>query len=112
MDEAVKQATCMIIGSEDVGTGWLITPSLVLTALHCVKATAAAGGPLTARFGTGTAATQYAVVVEALDDDLDVCLLRLPAPLDIEPIPLDGSLPRVGAKWYAFGYPTTKVDIG
>ncbi|MGG3793699.1 AVAST type 1 anti-phage system protease Avs1b [Pseudomonas paraversuta] len=111
-EEAVKQATCMISEVGDAGTGWLIAPTLVLTALHCVKATTAEGGVITVRFGAGVAAIEFTVVVEAHDDDLDVCLLRLPVPLNVEPIAIDISLPRVGEKWYAFGYPATKLDLG
>ncbi|MNZ06952.1 hypothetical protein D3C78_237160 [compost metagenome] len=111
-DEAVKQATCMISGADDAGTGWLIAPTLVLTALHCVKTTAAAGGTLTARFGAGAAATEFTVVIDAQDDALDVCLLRLPTSLDVDPIAIGPSLPRAGENWSAFGYPASKLDLG
>jgi hypothetical protein len=111
-DDVVKQATCMISGTGDAGTGWLIAPTLVLTALHCVKTTAVQGGTLTARFGAGVAATEFTVVIDAQDDALDVCLLRLPASLDADPIAIDSRLPRAGENWHAFGYPASKLDLG
>lgn len=111
-DEAVKQATCMITNVHEVGTGWLITPSLVLTAFHCVETAVASGEALTVQFGTGVAAMQHCVELQAHDENLDVCLLRLPIALQIEPLVIDTRLPRVGEKWSAFGYPVHKLNLG
>lgn len=111
-DEAVRQATCMVINAHEVGTGWLITPSLVLTAFHCVETAVSSGECLTVQFGTGAAAMQHRVELQAHDDDLDVCLLRLPTGMEIEPLAIDTRLPRAGEKWSAFGYPVHKLDLG
>ena len=51
-DEAVKQATSRITSDHQVGTGWLITPSVVLTAFHCVEAAVASGGSSSQDRGT------------------------------------------------------------
>lgn len=111
-DEAVRQATCMVINAHEVGTGWLITPSLVLTAFHCVETAVSSGEGLTVQFGTGAAAMQHRAELQAHDDDLDVCLLRLPTAMQIEPLAIDTRLPRAGEKWSAFGYPVHKLDLG
>ncbi|WP_457369467.1 trypsin-like peptidase domain-containing protein [Pseudomonas sp. TE36184] len=76
-----------------MGTGWLISPSLVVTAFHCVEAAVAAGADLSVEFGTGSAAIRHSVEVQAHDEDLDVCLLRLPVALQIEPLTIDGDCP-------------------
>lgn len=111
-DEAVKQATCRITNDHQVGTGWLITPSLILTAFHCVEAAVTSGADVTVQFGTGAAAQQHSVEVQAHDEDLDICLLRLPVDVQIEPLVIDTRLPRVGEKWSAFGYAVHKLNLG
>lgn len=111
-DEAVKQATCRVVNDHQVGTGWLVNPSLVLTAFHCVEAAVASGAEILVQFGTGAAATQHNVKVQAYDEDLDVCLLRLPVEVQTEPLVIDTSPPRVGEKWSAFGYAVHKLNLG
>ncbi len=111
-DEAVKQVTCRVVNDHQVGTGWLVNPSLVLTAFHCVEAAVASGAEILVQFGTGAAATQHSVKVQAYDGDLDVCLLRLPVEVQTEPLVIDTSPPRVGEKWSAFGYAVHKLNLG
>lgn len=55
---------------------------------------------------------QHCVELQAHDENLDVCLLRLPIALQIEPLVIDTRLPRVGEKWSAFGYPVHKLKLG
>lgn len=111
-EEEIKQATCQIVGKDESGTGWLITADLVLTAYHCVECAVRAGEPVVVRFGAGSSAIEFTVVVGPHDEDLDVCLLRLPLPLDVEPIPIDADGLRPGDKWFTFGYPTAKLQLG
>jgi hypothetical protein len=111
-EEEIKQATCQVIGKDESGTGWLITASFVLTAFHCVETAVRAGEPVIVQFGVGSSAIQLTVVVGPHDEDLDVCLLRLPLPLDVEPIPIDADGLRPGEKWFAFGYPVVKLQLG
>lgn len=111
-EEEIKQATCQVVGKNESGTGWLITADLVLTAYHCVECAVRAGEPVVVRFGAGSSATEFTVVVGPHDEDLDVCLLRLPLPLDVEPIPIDADGLRPGEKWFAFGYPVAKLQLG
>lgn len=111
-EEEIKQATCQVVGTSESGTGWLIAADLVLTAYHCVESAVRAGEPVIVLFGAGSSAIEHTVVVGPLDEDLDVCLLQLPAPLNVEPIPIDADGLRPGEKWFAFGYPAAKLQLG
>jgi len=111
-EEEVKLATCQVVGKGESGTGWLITADLILTAFHCVETEVRAGESVIVLFGTGTSAIEHKVVVAPHDEELDVCLLRLPTPLDIEPIPINVGGLRPGEKWWAFGYPVAKLQLG
>lgn len=112
IEEEVKLATCQVLSKEESGTGWLISSDLVLTAYHCVATAAAEGEVTRVRFGAGSSAVDHAVVLGPYDEDLDVCLLRLPAPLSVAPIPFDTDELRPGEKWFAFGYPAVKLELG
>jgi hypothetical protein len=110
-EEEIKQATCQVVG-KDSGTGWLITADLVLTAYHCVETAIHAGEPVIVRFGIGSSAFEHTVAVGPHDKDLDICLLQLSTPLSVEPIPIDADGLRPGEKWFAFGYPAAKLQLG
>ena len=112
MEEEVKLATCQVLSEGESGTGWLISSQLVITAHHCIATAAANGGAIKARFGTGTPAVELVVTLRAHDIDLDVCLLQLPTPISIAPVPIDASALRPGEKWSAFGYPAVKFELG
>lgn len=111
-EEEIKQATCQVVGKDESGTGWLITADFVLTAYHCVECAVRAGEPVVVRFGAGSSTIEFTVVVGPHDEGLDVCLLRLPLPLDVEPIPIDIDGLRPGEKWFVFGYPVVKLQLG
>ncbi|SDG74559.1 Trypsin-like peptidase domain-containing protein [Paraburkholderia phenazinium] len=111
-EDELKQATCQVIGNDESGTGWLITADLVLTAYHCVETAVRGGEPVIVRFGVGSSASEHTVVVGPHDEDLDICLLQLSTPLGVEPIPIDSDGLRPGEKWFAFGYPAAKLQLG
>ncbi len=111
-EEEVKLATCLVIGADEAGTGWLISADQVLSAYHCLGETAAQGACVEVSFGVGASACKQQATLEAFDADLDVCVLRLPAPAETDPVPLATSTPRPGARWHAFGYPAAKLQIG
>ena len=111
-DEVVKQATCRVSNAHEEGTGWLITPSLVLTAFHCVEAAVASGADIIVQFGSGDASLQHNVTVQAQDADLDICLLRLPIEHPFEPLVISTRRLRGGEKWSAFGYAVHKLNLG
>jgi hypothetical protein len=111
-EEGVKLATCQIVGKEESGTGWLVAKDRILTAYHCVETAHTAGESVAVRFGLGASALEHSVVIESHDEDLDVCVLVLSAPLEIEPIPLNIEPVRPGEKWSCFGYPVAKLQLG
>src|SRR6218665_2693751 len=111
-EEGVKLATCQVVGKDESGTGWLVAKDRILTAFHCVKAAHKAGEPVVARFGLGASASEHPVVVGSHDEDLDVCVLLLAGPLEIDPVPLEVEPVRPGEKWSCFGYPVAKLQLG
>lgn len=111
-EEEIKRATCQITGSGESGTGWLIAPQLVLTARHCVEDALKEGRSVHLQFGAGEASIQLDATVGPDDESLDVCLLQLPQPLELDPIPVSTESPRAGEKWSAFGYPVVKLVLG
>lgn len=114
IEERLRDATCQIRCGSQIGTGWLITPKLIVTAKHCVALAKPSEGAeeIVVEFGLGEQATERVAVLHESSPDLDVSVIRLPEPLDIAPIPWSKHLPRPGARWVAFGRPTSKVDIG
>lgn len=111
-EEEVKLATCQVLSEGESGTGWLISSQLVITAHHCIATAAADGGAIKARFGTGMSAVELDVTLGPHDIDLDVCLLQLPAPHSVAPMPIDAGALRPGEKWSAFGFPAVKFELG
>lgn len=111
-EEEIKRATCQISGSGNSGTGWLIAPQFVLTARHCVEDALKEGKSVHLQFGAGEASIQVDATVGPDDESLDVCLLQLPHPLELDPIPIATESPRAGEKWSAFGYPVVKLVLG
>jgi len=111
-DALIRQATCRVSCARESGTGWLVTPSHVVTARHCVADAIEGSAEITLQFGTGESAQQVPASIVAHDADLDVCLLLLPTESSFAPITASSALPREGVAWSAFGYPVVKLDIG
>ncbi len=111
-EEGVKLATCQVIGKDECGTGWLVAKNRILTAYHCVEIAHKAGEPVVVRFDLGASASEQSVIVGLHDEDLDVCMLELTAPLEIEPVPFNLEPVRPGEKWSCFGYPVVKLQLG
>lgn len=111
-EEGVRLATCQVVGKEESGTGWLVAKDRILTAYHCVEAAHTAGESLAVRFGLGASASEHSVAIDSYDEDLDVCVLLLSTPLEIEPVPLNVEPVRPGEKWSCFGYPVAKLQLG
>lgn len=113
IEEEVKDASCQVISGVGSGTGWLISSELVLTALHCVRDSSGriVDTATLAFSSTDAAATMEATVIGS-DDALDVCLLKLPEPSGRRPVPLATAGTRAGEKWFAFGYPVVKLQLG
>ncbi len=113
-EEEVKLATCQVFAVGKSGTGWIVSPEHILTAYHCVDASEEpeASDFITVRFGVGASATDHEATIVAYDADLDVCLLKMPLRSSCRPIPLELNRPQPGTQWYAFGYPTVKLELG
>lgn len=111
-EEEVRLATCQVTGAGESGTGWLISADRVLTAYHCLGEAATQGISVEVSFGVGPSGSKHQAVLEAVDADLDVCVLKLSAPAEVDPVPLAVSAPRPGTRWNAFGYPVAKLQIG
>lgn len=108
----VKRATCLVLCEGTSGTGWLVAEDRVLTALHNVQRSIEEGKTISVRFDIDSTTRDLNATVLSLDEDLDVCLLRLAEPVLVRPISLDASESRPGENWSAFGYPTSKLDLG
>jgi hypothetical protein len=111
-EEGVKLATCQVVGKDESGTGWLVAKDRILTAYHCAVAAHKAGEQVVVRFGLGASASEHSAVVDSHDEGLDVCVLLLAMPLEIEPVPLNLEPVRPGEKWSCFGYPVVKLGLG
>lgn len=82
-------------------TGTLVAPEWVVTARHCVEGTDNSHGQ--ARFGLGDRAEIRNVRGWVLAPAGDIALLRLSDPVDREPVPAAGSLPRPGQEGWIYG---------
>jgi Trypsin-like peptidase domain len=111
-EEGVKLATCQVVGKDKSGTGWLVAKDRILTAYHCVEAAHTAGQSVAVRFGLGAYASEHSAVIDSHDEDLDVCVLTLQAPLELQPVPLNLEPVRPGERWSCFGYPVVKLQLG
>lgn len=111
-EEEVKLATCQVLGIGETGTGWLVSADHVLTAYHCLGGVAAKGTAIKVSFGVGSSASKHSAVVDAFDEELDVCLLRLADASELRPIPVLTNAVRPGERWRSFGFPVAKLLIG
>lgn len=111
-EEEVKLATCQVLGHGETGTGWLISANHVLTACHCLGDGAAKGTVIEVSFGVGPSGSKLSAVVDAFEEQLDVCLLRLADTPELTPIPVHAEAVRPGERWQAFGFPVAKLLIG
>lgn len=112
LDAEVRLATCKLVCGEETGTGWLVSENKVLTARHCVVH--ALGNDATVSLTFGQADTEMERKATILDDDenTDVCLLLLDAPVDMTPVRLSEVRPLLGCAFNAWGWPQSKLGIG
>lgn len=105
--EASDQVAVVICG-DDYGTGWWVNPEYMVTAFHVVDDCADQGSVVAVRGDWVSTA-----VIEAVDRDLDVALLRpLERPEQARGLPLSYRL-SLGDKVYVVGYPIQLyVEVG
>jgi len=108
IENHVRTATCQIICGTELGTGFLVTENLILTARHCVLEAIENNVAIDLNFSLSNSEIKITATVINHDTDLDICLLSIPNSLEITPIKLEASLPREGGNWYSFGYPASK----
>ncbi|MBN1608261.1 MAG: trypsin-like peptidase domain-containing protein, partial [Polyangiaceae bacterium] len=92
----------MVYSEPDVGSGYLVTPSLVLTARHVVS-----GRSRVEICRCGSPEYHAASVAWSSDDQLDACVLRLASPLDLgaSPAPSAGRFGRSqSVDWECTGF--------
>lgn len=111
-EDEVRLATCQVLGLGETGTGWLVSADHVLTAYHCLGEIVVKGTSIEVSFGIGPLASKHSTVVDAFDEELDVCLLRLANASERRPVPVHADTVRPGEQWRAFGFPVAKLLIG
>lgn len=112
IETQIKLATCSIRCGDESGTGWLVSPSLVITAHHCIIDSIERKAPITLKFEIDGSVKELNAVLHADDKSRDICILRLEYDVEIDPIVLSQNLPIEGSKFFAYGYPVSKLSIG
>lgn len=113
IEEEVKRATCQVMAGTRSGTGWLVSPRHVLTALHTIEdPEGRAAEHVTVRFCGDDVGQVLEASVIGRDSALDVCLLLLQEPVSQRPLDIGTEPVRPGSSWYAFGFPGAKLDLG
>lgn len=112
IDAQITRATCQVTCGDEVGTGWLVTSTRVMTARHCVADAIAAGAQVDVRFELDGVAEVVTATVVADEQAIDACVLQLAREIDLAPILLDESLPVEGSRFSAFGFPVAKLSLG
>ena len=108
LENDIKVSTCEVRCGGDLGTGFLVTDKLILTAYHCVSEASSDNAPISLFFPKSDLNSEVLAILHDQDESLDICLLSVSDSLDITPIALGQSIPREGSDWYAFGYPRSK----
>src|SRR5688500_5192152 len=85
------------------GTAFLVSPTHALTCAHCVR-TADNVIVATLELNFSQVRRKITAAVDVVDEERDVALLRLPAPVDLAHGPR-APKPMKGVSWEAFGYP-------
>lgn len=112
IDAQITRATCEVHCGGENGTGWLITPSRVITARHCIYDAISAGAQISLRFDLDEGSHEISASVVADDETFDVCVLQLAQEIDVAPILLSETLPIEGSRFSAFGFPVAKLSVG
>jgi len=112
IDNQIVSATCELTCGSDFGTGWLVTPTKVITARHCVLNAINDDTEISLVFHFSSDSKKISATVLAEDESLDVCILLLEQEVHLEPILLSENMPIEGSEFTAFGFPVVKFDLG
>lgn len=107
-DLPFKPACALVDAGRARGTGFLATPTVVLTCYHVVR-DSAPGAPVQVRFAHGT----YAATVDSTDEAQDCAVLRLAHPVpEVTPLRLAREPPSSGAPFESYGFPAATFASG
>ncbi|MBF9221378.1 serine protease [Hymenobacter ruricola] len=111
----LQQAIAQVVattddGSMEQGTGFLVAPTLLLTAQHVVQN--AAEVLVTFLRPSGPHETRATVQKLGSPTDDIAVLHLLDPPTGLEPLPLSTAVPRIRAQWETQGFPQTHVLTG
>ncbi|MEY8199556.1 MAG: AVAST type 1 anti-phage system protease Avs1b [Gammaproteobacteria bacterium] len=116
LDSEIRLSTCRIECGTDsdtnAGTGWLVSPDMVMTALHCVADAIDGSAPITLTFNSQEASGGLKANIIDHDEELDVCLLSIERTSEVAPIPMSEAPAVGGSQFYSYGWPVSKLTIG
>ncbi|ASP46918.1 trypsin-like peptidase domain-containing protein [Colwellia sp. 6M3] len=110
IENFVKASTCKVDCGDELGTGFLVSESMVLTARHCVIESITDDAEIELSFPEHPDSLVAKVI--SVSDEYDLCLLSISEDLDITPMEFGDTMPVEGEEWYACGFPIIKRTIG
>lgn len=110
IENLVRASTCQIDCGKELGTGFLVSDHLVLTARHCVVEAIMNEAVVNITFPELDLCLVAEIV--SVSEEFDICLLSISEEIDIAPIQFDDIPPQEGSNWYAFGFPEIKRSFG
>jgi hypothetical protein len=110
IENFVKASTCKVDCGNELGTGFLVSESMVLTARHCVIASISDDIEIKLAFPEHPDSLVAKVV--SVNEEYDLCLLSISKNVDITPMRFGDTMPTEGEEWYAYGFPIIKRALG
>lgn len=110
IENFVKASTCKVDCGSELGTGFLVSETMVLTARHCVIESITDDIEITLLFPEHPDSLVAKVV--SVSNEYDLCLLSISKDVDITPMQFGDTMPAEGEKWYAYGFPIIKRTFG
>tara|TARA_R110000851_G_C13101488_1_gene568560 strand:+ start:2844 stop:8624 length:5781 start_codon:yes stop_codon:yes gene_type:complete len=110
IENFVKASTCKVDCGNELGTGFLVSESMVLTARHCVIASITDEIEIKLAFPEHPDSLVAKVV--SVSEEYDLCLLSISKIVDITPMKFGDTMPTEGEEWYAYGFPIIKRAFG
>ncbi|SFH92342.1 AVAST type 1 anti-phage system protease Avs1b [Planctomicrobium piriforme] len=107
LESVVRAACCKVTCGSEIGTGFLISPTVILTVRHCILPAIETNSIVDVQLHGSTTALQAGVQAAVVDHeaDLDLAILSLSQSCDHLPLHIMPELPREGTGWLGFGFP-------